>query len=37
LQASQDEKYTEMMKLTERQIDAGNLAEWLRARLVPAS
>jgi death-on-curing protein len=37
LQASQEEKYTEMMKLTNRQIDAGNLAEWLRARLVPAS
>jgi death-on-curing protein len=37
LQASQEEKYTEMMKLTNRLIDAGNLAEWLRARLVPAS
>jgi len=36
LQASQDEKYTVMMKLANRQIDAGNLADWLRARLVPA-
>lgn len=36
VQASQDEKYTMMMKLTNRQIDAGTLADWIRARLVPA-
>ena len=34
LQASQAEKYTVMMQLTNRQIDAATLAEWIRTRLV---
>ena len=34
LQASQEEKYTVMIKLSTRQIDAAALAEWIRARLV---
>ena len=37
LQASQEEKYTVMMQLSTRQIDAAALAEWIRARLVPRS
>ncbi len=37
LQASQAEKYTVMMQLTNRQIDAATLAEWIRTRLVPRS
>jgi death-on-curing protein len=37
LKASQDEKYTAMMKLASRQIDVGNLADWIRARLVRAA
>jgi death-on-curing protein len=36
LQASQGEKYTVMMKLANREIDAGGLADWIRARLMPA-
>jgi death-on-curing protein len=36
LQASQDEKYAAMMKLANREIDAGGLADWIRARLMPA-
>jgi death-on-curing protein len=35
LQASQDEKYTVMMKLVNREIDAGGLADWIRGRLMP--
>ena len=35
LQASQEERYTMMMQLTNRQIDAATLAEWIRTRLVP--
>ena len=34
--ASQDEKYTVIMKLVNRDIDVGKLAEWMRARLIPA-
>lgn len=34
--ASQDEKYTGIMKLVNRDIDVGKLAEWMRARLIPA-
>ena len=33
--ASQDEKYTVIMKLVNRDIDVGKLAEWMRARLIP--
>lgn len=33
--ASQDEKYTAIMKLVNRDIDVGTLAEWMRARLIP--
>jgi death-on-curing protein len=36
LKASQEEKYTVIMKLANRQIDVGLLADWIRARLVPA-
>jgi len=36
LQASQDEKYTVMMKLATREIDAVGLADWIRMRLMPA-
>ena len=36
LNASQDEKYTVIMKLVNRDIDVGKLAEWMRARLIPA-
>jgi len=33
--ALQDEKYTVIMKLVNREIDAVQLAEWIRARLIP--
>jgi death-on-curing protein len=36
LNASQDEKYTVIMQLANEEIDIGKLAEWIRARLVPA-
>lgn len=36
LNASQEEKYTVIMKLANREIDVGKLAEWIRARLIPA-
>jgi death-on-curing protein len=36
LQASQNEKYTMMMKLANREIDAVGLADWIRTRLMPA-
>ena len=36
LNASQEEKYTMIMKLANREIDVGKLAEWIRARLIPA-
>jgi len=36
LKASQEEKYATMMKLANREIDVGTLADWIRARLVPA-
>jgi len=36
LNASQDDKYTVIMKLTNREIDVGKLAEWIRAKLIPA-
>jgi death-on-curing protein len=36
LNASQEEKYTMIMKLANRAIDVGKLAEWIRARLIPA-
>lgn len=36
LNASQDEKYTVIMRLVDREIDGGELAEWVRARLIPA-
>lgn len=36
LDASQNEKYTMIMKLVNREIDAGKLADWIRARLIPA-
>jgi death-on-curing protein len=36
LQASQNEKYTTMMKLANREIDAVGLADWIRTRLMPA-
>lgn len=36
LNASQEEKYTVIMKLANRAIDVGKLAEWIRARLIPA-
>lgn len=36
LDASQDEKYTVIMKMANREIDVAKLAEWIRARLVPA-
>ena len=36
LDASQDEKYTVIMKMANREIDATTLAEWIRARLIPA-
>lgn len=35
LNALQDEKYTVIMKLVNREIDAVQLAEWIRARLIP--
>jgi len=35
LNALQDEKYTVVMKLVNREIDAVQLAEWIRARLIP--
>jgi prophage maintenance system killer protein len=34
--ASQDEKFTAIMKLANQGIDVGKLAEWIRARLIPA-
>lgn len=36
LDASQDEKYTVIMKMANREIDVAKLAEWIRARLIPA-
>jgi death-on-curing protein len=36
LAASQDEKYTVIMKMANREIDAATLAAWIRARLIPA-
>jgi death-on-curing protein len=36
LDASQDEKYTVIMKMANREIDAATLAAWIRARLIPA-
>jgi death-on-curing protein len=36
LNASQDEKYTVIMRLVNREIDVGELADWVRARLIPA-
>ena len=36
LDASQDEKYTVIMKMADREIDAATLAAWIRARLIPA-
>lgn len=36
LDASQDEKYTVIMKMAHREIDVAKLAEWIRARLIPA-
>lgn len=36
LDASQDEKYTVIMKMADREIDVAKLAEWIRARLIPA-
>ena len=36
LAASQDEKYTVIMKMDNREIDAATLAAWIRARLIPA-
>ena len=36
LNASQEEKYTVIMKLANREINVGKLAEWIRARLIPA-
>ena len=35
LNALQDEKYTAIIKLANREIDAVQLAEWIRARLIP--
>lgn len=35
LKALQDEKYTVIMKLVNREIDAVQLAEWIRPRLIP--
>lgn len=35
LDASQDEKYTVIMKMANREIDVAKLAEWIRARLIP--
>ena len=36
LQASQDEQFTMMMKLANREIDAVGLADWIRTWLMPA-
>ncbi len=36
LDASQDEKYTVIMKMANREIDAACAAAWIRARLIPA-
>lgn len=36
LDTSQDEKYTVIMKMANREIDVAKLAEWIRARLIPA-
>lgn len=36
LDASQDEKYTVIMKMANRETDVGKLAAWIRARLTPA-
>ena len=36
LGASQAEKYTVIMKMANREIDVAKLAEWIRARLMPA-
>lgn len=36
LDASQDEKYTVIMKMANREIDVAKLAEWIRVRLIPA-
>ena len=36
LVSPQNEKYTMIMKLVNREIDAGKLANWIRARLIPA-
>lgn len=35
LNALQDEKYTAIMKVVNREIDAVQLTEWIRARLIP--
>ncbi len=37
LVASQDEKYQTMMKLADGQIHIDQMADWIRAHLVPAS
>ena len=36
LDASQDEKYTVIMKMANREIDVGKLAAWIRERLIAA-
>ena len=36
LDASQDEKYTVIMKMANREIDVAKLAEWIRVRLIHA-
>ena len=36
LDAPQDEKYTVIMKMSNREIDVGKLAAWIRERLIAA-
>lgn len=36
LDVSQDEKYTVIMKMANREIDVGKLAAWIRERLIAA-
>ena len=36
MDASQDEKYTVIMRMANREIDVAKLAEWIRVRLIPA-